>query len=246
MEAGQRRKTGGTAWTAWMVHAYTALGAPLAFLATLEIFAGDFRAAFLWLFAAVLVDATDGWLARRARVSDWLPQFSGTRLDDLVDYLTFVFVPTLLLWQADLLPPRWSFVIVTAILLSSAYGFARDDAKTSDHFFTGFPSYWNVVALYLIVARLSPIANGAVLLALVALVFVRIRYLYPTRTPVHRPLTMALVVLWGAMILAIILNLPDPPPTLVWLSLFFPVYYTGLSLFLHAARRPHSIGPSEF
>jgi hypothetical protein len=57
---------------------------------------------------------------------------------------------------------------------------------------------------------------------------------------------MALVVLWGAMILAIILNLPDPPPTLVWLSLFFPVYYTGLSLLLHAARRPHPIPPSEF
>ena len=241
MAAGQRRRNG-IAWTAWSVHVYTALGAPLAFLATLEIFAGDFRTAFLWLFAAVCVDASDGWLARRVRVSERLPEVSGAKIDDLVDYLTFVFVPALLLWQAKLLPPRWSVGVVMAILLSSAYGFAREDAKTSDHFFTGFPSYWNVVALYLLAARLSPVANGAVLLALAALVFVRIRYLYPSRTPVYRPLTLALTVLWGAMILAIILGLPDPSPALVWLSLFFPAYYTGLSFFLHAARGRHATG----
>jgi phosphatidylcholine synthase len=234
VSGGRQGGTAAIAWSAWTVHAYTASGALLAFLATLAIFAGRFRAAFLWLFTAVVIDATDGWLARRARVGDRLPQFSGQKLDDLIDYLTFVFVPALLLWQADLLPPRGGFGVVAAILLSSAYGFAREDAKTSDHFFTGFPSYWNVVALYLFVAGLTPAANGVILLAFAALVFVRIGYVYPTRTPVLRPLTLALAALWGATILAMILGLPHPQPSLVALSLLFPAYYTVLSLVLHA------------
>src|SRR5437867_7115935 len=164
------------AWSAWTAHAYTASGVLLAFLATLAIFAGRFRTAFLWLFTAVLVDGTDGWLARRVRVGDRLPHFSGQKLDDLVDYLTFVFVPALLLWRADLLPSHGGFGIVAAILLSSAYAFARADAKTSDHFFTGFSSYWNVLALYLFVAGFTPTGDGIILLALAALVFLRIRY----------------------------------------------------------------------
>lgn len=240
MVSGWQRGTAEIAWSAWTVHAYTASGAVLAFLATQAIFAGRFRAAFLWLFTAVMVDATDGWLARRVRVGDRLPQFSGPKLDDLIDYLTFVFVPALLLWRADLLPAHGGFGIIAAILLSSAYGFAREDAKTSDGFFTGFPSYWNVVALYLLVAGLPPAANGVILLALASLVFVRIRYIYPTRTAVLRPLTLALAAIWAAVILAMILGLPHPQPALVGLSLLFPAYYTVLSLVLHTRRnRPN-------
>jgi len=236
MADDRQRGTSAIAWSAWTAHAYTASGVLLAFLATLAIFAGRFRTAFLWLFAAVLVDGTDGWLARRVRVGDRLPQFSGQKLDDLVDYLTFVFVPALLLWRADLLPSHGGFGIVAAILLSSAYAFARDDAKTSDHFFTGFPSYWNVLALYLFVAGLTPATNGIILLALVALVFVPIRYVYPTRTRVLRPLTLTLAALWAAAILAIILGLPHPSAALVGVSLLFPAYYTVLSLVLQARR----------
>jgi phosphatidylcholine synthase len=236
VSGGRQRATTAITWSAWTVHAYTASGALLAFLATLAIFAGRFRAAFLWLFTAVVIDATDGWLARRVRVRDRLPQFSGSKLDDLIDYLTFVFVPALLLWRAGLLPTYGGFGIVAAILLSSAYGFARDDAKTTDYFFTGFPSYWNVVALYLFVAGLTPVANGVILLALAALVFVRIGYVYPTHTPVLRPLTLGLAALWAASVLAMILGLPHPEPALVVLSLVFPAYYLVLSLVLHVRR----------
>ena len=225
---------GGIAWAAWAVHLLTATGAVLAFLATREVFAGDFSRAFVWLFAAVVVDSIDGMLARLARVHERLPHFSGEKVDDLVDYLTFVFVPAVIVWRAGLVPPAWEGVVVAAMLLSSAYGFASADAKTADCFFTGFPSYWNIVALYLLVGKLPASANGSILLALAALVFVRIRWVYPSRTPVWQPLTVTLTVFWGALILAIIVSLPNPSRVLVWLSLIFPVYYTILSLTLHA------------
>jgi phosphatidylcholine synthase len=242
MTAERPRAQGGIPWAAWAVHFYTATGAVLAFLATREVFAGDFRAAFLWLFAAVAVDASDGSLARLARVHERLPQFSGAKLDDLVDYLTFVFVPALIVWRADLVPAGWGLAAPAAMLLSSAYGFASADAKTADCFFTGFPSYWNVVALYMLVCKLPPSANAAILVALAALVFVRIGYIYPSRTPTLRKLTVTLTAVWGAQILAIIVSLPSPPRLLVGLSWIFPAYYTILSLALHA-RRAQRAGP---
>jgi phosphatidylcholine synthase len=221
---------------AWGVHAYTALGAVAAFAMADAIFMGRYRTAFLLMVAATVIDGTDGVLARWARVRELTPRFDGARLDDIVDYLTFVFVPALLLYRAGTLPPPWAGAVVSAVLISSAYGFAAADAKTADYFFTGFPSYWNIVALYLYAARLPPWINAAVLLVLSVLVFVRIGYVYPTRTPVLRGLTIALCGLWGALVLLIILMLPDVHGLLLIGSLFFPVYYFVLSLVLNARR----------
>ncbi len=221
---------------AWTVHGYTASGAVAGFAMTISIFNGDYRTAFLLMVVAIVVDATDGTLARLARVKDTTPHFDGARLDDIVDYLTFVFIPALLLYRAGLLPDGWGAAVAAAILLSSGYGFSSTDAKTDDNFFTGFPSYWNIVALYLYAARLPPEVNAIILLVLSALVFVRIGYVYPARTPVLRGLTIALCAVWGLMTLAIILMLPDVSPMLLTTSLFFPIYYTVLSLVLNARR----------
>ena len=223
-------------WPAWAVHAYTATGAVLAFLAMQAASIRNFRAAFLWLFVAVLVDATDGVLARSARVHERVPSFSGEKLDDIVDYLTFVFVPAVILWHAGAITGAWTIPVVAAMLLSSLFGFVSEDAKTDDHFFTGFPSYWNIVALYLVVLGLSPVLNAVILLILSALVFVPIGYVYPTRTATARSVTLTLGLLWSAMMLVLVLQLPRPHRLVAWLSLFFPVYYTILSLVLNARR----------
>lgn len=222
---------------AWLVHAYTASGAVLAFAATLATFRDRFRDAFVLLVICTVVDATDGMLARWARVKERTPGFDGARLDDIVDYLTFVFVPLLVLDRAGHLPEGWGLAVAGAVLLSSAYGFGSLDAKTSDYYFTGFPSYWNIVALYIHAARTPPAFNAGLLLTLAALVFVRIGYVYPSRTPELQKTTLALGAVWALMMLAIIYLLPDVPPALVIASLFFPVYYTVLSLWLHSRRR---------
>ena len=194
------------------------------------MFAGDYREAFVWLAAQVFVDATDGMLARRARVSERLPWFNGAKLDDIVDYLAYVFIPALIVWRALLVPDALLVVVPAAMLLSSAFGFNRDDAKTADHFFTGFPSYWNIVVLYLWLAGWSPAVNASILLALVLLVFVPIRYLYPSRMTVWRMLTNVLGTVWGGALLVMLWQSPHVSGTLFWSSLTFPVYYVVLSL----------------
>ena len=155
----------------------------LALLATRAVIDYNYRTAFFWLWLQVVIDATDGALARRARVSERIPWFDGGKLDDIVDYLTYVFVPALFVWRAVLVPDEWTIWIAAAMLLASGYGFSRKDAKTPDHFFTGFPSYWNVVTFYLLVAGWSSYVNAAILVTFVVLVFIPIRYVYPSRTP---------------------------------------------------------------
>jgi len=215
---------------AWFVHLYTASSAVLALLATRAVFDYRVRDAFLWLAAALVIDASDGVLARAARVSERLPWFNGAKLDDIVDYLTYVFVPALLVWRVLLVAEAWVVPVAGAMLLSSAYGFNRDDAKTSDHFFTGFPSYWNLVVFYMYVMRTPQTLNAIVLLALAIMVFVPIRFVYPSRTPKWRAVTVTLGVLWGIALLMVVWQLPAVSPLLLWGSLVFPAYYVILSL----------------
>ena len=202
---------------AWLAHLYTASGAVLAL--------------------QIIVDATDGALARAAHVSQRIPWFNGAKLDDIVDFLTFVFVPALIVWRATLVPDAWRIPAASALVLSSAFGFNRDDAKTNDHFFTGFPSYWNIVVFYLMVAGWSPAVNLAVLLGLAVLVFVPIRYIYPSRTPVWRMPMNLLGAVWGVSALAMLWQFPDVSRRLFWLSLVYPIAYGVLSLLLDFRRR---------
>jgi phosphatidylcholine synthase len=228
-------------FSAWLVHLYTASGAVTAFFGAIAVFGGRYREALLWMVAATFIDATDGILARRARVKTILPSFDGGRLDDIVDYLTFVFLPVLFLYYAGTLPDRWGAAVAVAILISSAYGFASADAKTEDHFFTGFPSYWNIVAVYAYLGRLTgvltPAVNAVMLLVLCGMVFWRVRYVYPSRTPTLRTLTWTLGGVWAVMVLAMILSLPEVHGPLVLASLVFPAYYFVLSAALQVRRR---------
>lgn len=225
--------------TAWLAHLYTALGAATALAATEATFAGAFRDAFLWLALAVFIDATDGVLARAVGVKERLPWFSGEALDNLVDYLTYVFVPVLIMMRAEVVPPALAPPLAVAILVASGYGFSRADAKvaTTDYFFTGFPSYWNIVVLYLYAWHPSPLTSAVILATLVALVFVPIRYVYPSRTRTWRAATLLLGSTWALLTLGLIWRLPRPEAPWRLATLIFPAYYVVLSLWLSARER---------
>ena len=223
----------------WVAHLYTGLGAVTALLATLAVIDGDYREAFIWLGVQIFIDATDGLLARALQVKERLPHFDGARLDDIIDYLCYVFIPVLLLLHAQLLPPRWGIVVGAIVLLASAYGFSQAAAKikTGDYFFTGFPSYWNLVAFYLFLLGFTREVNAIILLVFAVLVFVPLRYVYPSRTATLSWLTNTLGVLWALVTLWILWRLPAVDQGWVWVSLLFPIYYFVLSAYLDVRER---------
>jgi len=221
---------------AWAVHLLTASSAPAGVLAILASERGEAARAMGWMAYTVAIDSIDGTLARAVGVKRVLPWFDGTRLDDLVDYFTYVIVPALFLLHLGLLPARAAVPVALCPVLASAYGFCRTDAKTPDHYFTGFPSYWNIVAFYLYTLGWPRAVNAALVVLFSAAVFVPIRYVYPSRTATLRWLTVVLGVGWGTAVLWALAHLATVPRTLIVASLAFPAYYLGLSLALHGRR----------
>jgi phosphatidylcholine synthase len=229
---------------AWSAHAYTALGLVLAAaIALLIIRGGDeaFRLAFAAMIAATVVDATDGWLARQARVKEVTPGFDGRRLDDLIDFQTYTCLPLLLIWRAGLLSDAHQAWLLVP-LVASAYGFCQVQAKTDDNYFLGFPSYWNIVAFYLYVLRLPEPWTLAVILGFALLTFVPIRYLYTTQGGGFGLVNNLLGAGWAVSLVVILWQWQDGPRLLPIASLAYPAFYMGSSFVISIRRwRQHGV-----
>src|SRR5688500_18911838 len=163
---------------AWLVHLYTALGVVVAFIAVLRIELGDFRSAFFLMALAVALDATDGTLARAARVKEVIPWYDGDALYGIVDYFNYVIVPALFLFRANLMPPTHALYLILLPLRALVFGFCQKNAKTADNYFLGFPSCWSIVAFYLYVLKSPLWLNAFLIIAFSALVFVPMKYIY--------------------------------------------------------------------
>jgi len=227
--------------TAWLAHCYTALGLVAAAGMAVFIVRGDaesFRRAIALMIVATFIDSTDGWLARRARVKEVLPRFDGGRLDDIIDFQTYTSLPLLFIWRSGILPADLNWCLL-APLLASVYGFSQSDAKISDagaaegarsahaggHFFVGFPSYWNVVAIYLYWLRPPVWLTLTLIITLAFLTFVPSLYLYTSRGGRLSRLTNLLCAVWGVLLALIVADAFDNPKPFVWASLAFPIYY---------------------
>ena len=191
----------------------------LAFFSFLAVEAGDCRLALWWLAAALVVDGVDGPLARWAGLKERLPEIDGATLDLVVDYLTYVFVPAVLIYRAGLLPEGWSAVGVAAILLSSLYTFARSDMKTADNFFRGFPAVWNVVAFYLFFLKPPPTAGLAIVALFAVLTFAPIHFIHPVRVRAYQPWLGVLTGTWAVASVALLWEGWTPIWAHVWLAL---------------------------
>lgn len=218
---------------AWSVHLFTATGAVWGFLALRAVFAHQWKPAILWMLIAMIVDGADGFLARWADVKTYARALDGALLDNLLDYLNYAVVPALFLVEADLLPPALALHAAVAILIASAYQFTQVDAKTDstdEYFFKGFPDYWNVVAIYMLILGLNPWINFAFIAFFTVMVFVPIKYVYPTRASRLRILTIVLSYLYGALGVVGVILYPDVPMWIVYASFVYVAYYIGLSL----------------
>jgi phosphatidylcholine synthase len=225
---------------AWGVHLYTALGAAAGLLAIYYAAERNFQLSFTAIGIAIFIDSSDGALARLLDVKHRVPSFDGSLLDNIVDYLTYTVAAVFLMLEAGIIPKSIPGLLLACfIMLASVYGFCQTDAKTDDHYFLGFPNYWNIVAFYLYCLHWPPIVNWLVLGIFGVMVFVPIKYIYPSRTVPLRPVTIAFGIVWAIVTFAMLPMLPAVNPIMLGISLSFIVYYFIASFVLHArsARR---------
>ena len=221
----------------YAVHAYTASGIVPAYLATAELFQPDCdpRWVFFWLLVAVGIDATDGPLARAWHVKTTAPDIDGRTIDDLLDYLTFAFIPLLLVARMGWLPLGFGWTVALG-MGASLWGFAHRSAKEEGAgFFRGFPSYWNIYAFYagMLSTTLSPWLSAVLLWVLTVATVSPIRLIYPNLAPPPwKPLVLGGAAVWTLLILAMLPRYPQPAAWLLWTSLVYPAFYTVLSFWL--------------
>jgi phosphatidylcholine synthase len=227
----QRRSLG------WLIHAFTASGAFVGLMALVAIHEHNLESAFWLMGAAILIDSVDGMFARIVKIKSAVPQIDGALLDNIVDFFTYTIVPCFFLLVTPLLPDHWRYVCVIAITFASGYQFTQMDAKTSDHFFKGFPSYWNIVVFYMFFWQLNPWTNVGILLVLVVLSFVPIKYVYPSRLEylTHNPALrfgmLLATVLWGVATAVLLWDYPETNKPMCFISMGYLLLYVGISLY---------------
>ena len=227
---------------AYAVHAFTASGVVFALLAADEVAAPQPRPklVFLYLAIQVVIDALDGPMARAVHIKTRAARIDGRTIDDIVDYLTYTFIPLLLVWRMGWLPGPGALWVAPA-MVASLFGFANTAAKDEQGgFFLGFPSYWNIVAFYIGVAyAIAGPWPGAILIVLLTILTVLpVRFIYPNLVP--RPwktLTMIGILIWLVLLGWMWTDYPAPAEWLTAASLVYPVFYVALSVWLDAKTR---------
>lgn len=215
---------------AYAIHVLTASGAACALLALFAAVDRQWALMFAWLGAALFVDGIDGPLARRYRVANLLPRWSGDTLDLVVDFLTYVFVPAFAIARSGLLPDALSSVAAVAIVISSALYFADRNMKMDGSYFRGFPALWNAAAFYLILVGPPPWLATVGVAVLVVATFVRFPFLHPLRVTGGRWLNVVILIVWSA--LAIMALLRDMSPGF-WITAglcTIAVYFAGIGV----------------
>lgn len=215
--------------TAYGVHLLTAAGAALGLWSILLIFEGFYKEAIWVLGIAVLIDSVDGSLARYVNVKVNAPRFDGALMDNLVDYITWTVAP--LFWiYATMHIPVWVLMICA---IASIFGFTNIEAKTEDHYFTGFPSYWNIVVLYLFLLDIPDLFATVCLLIFAVSTFLPVKFVYPTRTEFLKIPTLIFGSLFVVQLALIVILFEKSPVYLIYSSFLFPIYYFALSFYLN-------------
>jgi phosphatidylcholine synthase len=215
---------------AFAVHVLTASGAALALAALFYAAHDRWTAMFVCLGLALIADGIDGPLARRFKVAELLPRWSGDVLDLVVDFVTYVFVPAYAIAAGGLVPPALALPAGIVIVVTGAIYFADRDMKTADNYFRGFPTLWNAVAFYLFVLRLAPWLAVAIVALLAVMTFVPIKFVHPVRVVRLRALTIAALVLWAILAIVALTRDLAPGPWVAGGLLLIALYLIGVGL----------------
>ena len=180
----------------YLVHLFTLSGVLLSFLALNASINEDLPLAFFYLAIALFVDGIDGTLARKVDVVKNTPHINGEILDNIIDFLSYVFIPAFIVFWLGFVPEGLELISAFIILIVSCYTFANNNLKTQDYYFSGFPALWNIYVLYCYLLDTTPYVNFAVLCLLAIFTFVPLKYVHPFRVNFLRKTSLFVITIW--------------------------------------------------
>lgn len=226
---------------AWSVHALTMTGLIWVLFAARALIASDYPAMWMWLGIALITDAVDGPLARKARVTEVVPWFSGVMMDNVVDYMTWTFVPAVFMAQAlDLGPAPLPLFGAAAAMVSSMFCYANTKMKSADWYFVGFPAAWNIIAIILWFLQFGALLNWAVIIVFTVLAVVPWKWVHPFRVTHLRRANAFAAIVWVATTSAWVVAYPNPS-MFVWVPWTIAgIWILGVSA-LRTIRGPQNV-----
>lgn len=230
-ETEQIRCSFGQRVAAWSVHALTISGVVWACLAMLSLGYGRYLEMWGWLATALVVDALDGTLARKAQVSRVVPWFDGVSLDLIVDYLTWTFIPAIFMYkEIDLGGKPIAMVLMIVVSASSMFCYCNKSMKSHDNYFVGFPAAWNIVVLYLWLLQLPAWASIVVIVLFTVLTVFPITFVHPFRVRHLQIPNIAATVAWLVCAVWLVIIFPG---TNLWVEIVWwiaGVWFIGVGI----------------
>ncbi|MCF6767528.1 CDP-alcohol phosphatidyltransferase family protein [Thiotrichales bacterium 19S11-10] len=224
---------------AYLIHGFTSIGAVLGVLALVAISNEHYQLAFAYMAISIIVDAFDGTLARMVDIKK-LAKVDGALLDNIIDFLNYAVVPAYFIMSTThhgSVPEAWQIPCMIMIIMASCYQFAQVDAKTDDHFFKGFPSYWNIAIFYLYYWQFHPVTNLWIIAILTIFTFIPIKYIYPSRmTHVSHNKYLVIfmftaTVIWGIATILLLFTYPKQQLILNGICIGYILLYFIVSLY---------------
>ena len=191
---------------AWSVHLLTCSGLISGFLALICVFKNDKVSAFLFLGLALLIDAVDGTLARKFKVSVFVKNIDGKMLDSVIDFFNYIILPSIMIYHFNIVPTKFEFIIPCIILTISAISYSNSNLMTSDNFYKGFPCIWNILIFYLYLFEFSQFYNLLIISTCIVLKFIPIKFIHPLRVEKYRKYSIVFMLLWFFSSLKLLLD----------------------------------------
>jgi phosphatidylcholine synthase len=189
---------------------------------------GHIRAALLWLIVCQILDGIDGPIARKFDVGLHAPHIDGHVLDLVIDYVTCVVVPTVLLIRMEVVEPRFTMAISGLILVTSALWFARTDQETEDVWFNGFPAVWNIVIPTFILLETSQRYAAIMCILFCVAQLTKVKFPHLVRVRALRPATYTATVVYFSAFILLSAQYPNGPQWAQNIIIVGPVYFVAI------------------
>lgn len=222
----------------FLIHLWTLAGLGFAMLAAQAVVRGDPSTAIRWLLLVLVVDHTDGTLARRFGVRSRIPSVSGETLDLVTDVVGLTFVPMLFCWRAGVFLPGWGSSLALGAAVTCSFKYAMKARILEDGVSRGAPpAFFSVLLFWLL--DLPPVWATAYTASLIALCWLPVRYPITSLVTTHwKPGFESLInYLAFAAVIPALLWLRDGPAPLYLALLALMLFHLFLAPLLLATGR---------
>lgn len=223
---------------AFLIHVLTATGGILGLWSVYALLKGEIYVALLLNLMTFIVDGIDGPLARKFKVKERMPWFDGAAIDNVIDFFNYCMWPAIFLLVVPVLSTPINLVAASSLVLSSIFWYGCTDQKADDWSFKRFPCLWNIVIMYLFLARAPQWVSLGVIAFFVVMSFVPMYFPHSFRLEKAVKTTWLRIVLIILIITSVssgvfyIALYPSLPEQMWQYSLVYCAIYLGLGIVL--------------